>query len=96
MWTGLGYLLKRWPQYIPETTGWRWHTHRILAFFGAFFLMPTLYILAFTPFVPLLGRYASGICLTIMAGIFVTLVSHKAEHKYFLVLQASFFSMKQL
>ncbi len=78
---------------IPETKGWRYFTHRFLAFWGAFFLLPTLYFLAANQGVSIAGRYASGVSLVIMTGIFATLVASKAEHQYFLILQGSFFAL---
>ena len=78
---------------IPETKGWRYSTHRFLAFWGALFLLPTLYLLTANQGVSIAGRYTSATSLAIMIAIFATLVINKAEHKYFLILQGSFFAL---
>lgn len=82
---------------VPETGGRKTFIHQMLAFLAADCLLPATILVALTPSVSSFGRVVAAISGLIMAGIVAIFVKayakDKGEHKFLLVLQASYFAL---
>jgi hypothetical protein len=82
---------------VPETGGCKTFIHQMLAFLEADCLLPATLLIALTPAVSPIGRAVAAISSLLMAtiiAIFVkAYVKNKGQHKYLLVIQASYFAL---
>ncbi len=76
---------------VPETGGTKSKVHRALAFSSAVLLLPSMFLVTFSHKIHGFVQTTCGVSFLIMLLIFIILVAHKAEHKYLLILQASYF-----
>ena len=82
---------------VPETGGRKTFIHQMLAFLAADCLLPATILVALTPTVSPIGRAVAVVSSLLMAtiiAIFVkAYVKNKGQHKYLLVIQASYFAL---
>lgn len=82
---------------VPETGGRKTFMHQMLAFLAADCLLPATLVVALTPAVSPIGRAVAAISSLLMATIIAIFVKaytkNKGQHKYLLVIQASYFAL---
>lgn len=82
---------------VPETGGRKTFIHQMLAFLAADCLLPATFLIAMTSAVSPAGRIVAMISSLFMATIIAIFVKaytkNKGQHKYLLVIQASYFAL---
>ena len=82
---------------VPETGGRKTFIHQMLAFLAADCLLPATFLISLTPAVSSAGRVVAVITSLLMATIIAIFVKayikNKGQHKYLLVIQASYFAL---
>lgn len=82
---------------VPETGGRKTTIHQMLAYLGADCLLPATFLITLTPSISFAGRIVAAISSMAMAIIIATFVKtyakNNGEHKYLLILQATYFAL---
>lgn len=77
---------------VPEVGVKRRAIHRFLAFFSAILLIPAVFFIFMSSTVSTAAKIVTGIALLIMWFIVFALVKNKANHKYLLAIQATYYA----
>jgi len=81
----------------PETSGRKTFIHQMLAFLAADCLLPATVLIALTPVVSSVGRVVAMLSSLLMASIIAIFVKayvkNNGQHRYLLIIQASYFAL---
>ena len=78
---------------VPETKGKQEQIHRISAFAMAYFMLPIVIMIGFSPFVAGSAKILADVFAAIMLAEILFLSHHKRKHPKMLYIQASYVAM---